>query len=262
MPVRTNARRKTAPEPGGACEADVIVSALAQLVAPLQAVLPTASEVVLHDLTKLPNSVAAIAGTLTGRKVGDPATDVLLAQLRGAKDGRPLRYRTVLPDGREARSTTVVLRSADGHKVAALCINVDVTTWVAARALMDEMIRVDTSRGAQGPGDHGDSELRDVVGGELFVHSVDELADRLIERSVEEVGVPVSLMKKQHKLQVVRDLDARGMFLMRDGIERAASALGVTRYTIYNYLNELTPDRRSTLDADETLDGGVLSPPG
>lgn len=245
MPPRPSAGRKSS----YSCEAEAIVSALGQLVAPLQAVLPTASEVVLHDLTKLPNSVAAIAGTLTGRKVGDPATDVLLVQLRGANGGQPLRYRTVLPNGGEARSTTIVLRTADGHDVAALCINVDVTAWMVARSLMDDMIRiVGASDRPASPATSQEGEPSEPAGGETFAHSVDELADRLIERSVEEVGVPVSLMKKQHKLQVVRGLDAQGMFLIRDGVERTAAALGVTRYTIYNYLNELTPDRHAALD--------------
>lgn len=35
------------------------------------------------------------------------------------------------------------------------------------------------------------------------------------------------------------DLKRRGFFMLRDSIEDAASALGVTRFTIYNYLNEL-----------------------
>jgi predicted transcriptional regulator YheO len=221
-------------------ETRLIVSALSQLVAPLQAFLPETSEVVVHDLTRLPNTVAAIAGQITGRQVGDPATDVLLAQLRGAQQGRQaIRYKTVLPNGHEGRSTTIIVRSDAGLAVAAFCINVDVSVWISVRSLIDGMVEEVLSSPVDGELEDYDGDLDD---GEAFVQSVDELAERLISLSMAEVGVPVALMKKVHKMQVVQILDERGMFLLRDGIERAASALEVSRYTIYNYLNELDAD--------------------
>ncbi|WP_121011425.1 aminotransferase class V-fold PLP-dependent enzyme [Saccharothrix australiensis] len=61
----------------------------------------------------------------------------------------------------------------------------------------------------------------------------------LVERAIAAVGVPVELMKKSHKSRVVRDLDAAGLFLIRDSVDHLAGELGVTRYTIYNYLNEV-----------------------
>ena len=51
--------------------------------------------------------------------------------------------------------------------------------------------------------------------------------------------MPVSLMRKAHKVDAVRSLKRRGFFMLRDAVEMAARALGVTRFTIYNYLNEI-----------------------
>lgn len=67
---------------------------------------------------------------------------------------------------------------------------------------------------------------------------VDDFRRLLVERAVSSVGVPVELMKKVHKTRVVRLLDDAGLFLIRDSVDHLAEALGVTRYTIYNYLNE------------------------
>jgi predicted transcriptional regulator YheO len=44
-------------------------------------------------------------------------------------------------------------------------------------------------------------------------------------------------MRKEHKVQVVAELERRGFFLIKQAAETAANALGVTRFTIYNYLN-------------------------
>ncbi len=51
--------------------------------------------------------------------------------------------------------------------------------------------------------------------------------------------MPVELMKKQHKAAVVRELDEAGYFLIKDAVDFLAAELKVTRYTIYNYLNEI-----------------------
>ncbi|MNE73681.1 hypothetical protein D3C80_1697050 [compost metagenome] len=46
-------------------------------------------------------------------------------------------------------------------------------------------------------------------------------------------------MKKSQKLEAVRQMQDRGLFIVKGGIEKAAAALGVTRYTIYNYLEQI-----------------------
>lgn len=61
----------------------------------------------------------------------------------------------------------------------------------------------------------------------------------MIDTAIAKTKIPVTLMKKPQKLDIVRDLDNRGIFLVRDAVETVADALGVTRFTIYNYLNEL-----------------------
>jgi predicted transcriptional regulator YheO len=43
-------------------------------------------------------------------------------------------------------------------------------------------------------------------------------------------------------LNVVRSLDEQGFFLIKNAVETIASKLAVSRFTIYNYLNEETAD--------------------
>ncbi|MDR1806500.1 MAG: helix-turn-helix domain-containing protein [Propionibacteriaceae bacterium] len=68
---------------------------------------------------------------------------------------------------------------------------------------------------------------------------VADLATTALVHAVAAVGVPVDLMHKRHKLAVVADLDRQGFFRLKNSVERAAAALHVTRYTVYNYLKEL-----------------------
>ncbi|MCZ9340616.1 helix-turn-helix domain-containing protein [Streptomyces sp. TRM76130] len=50
-------------------------------------------------------------------------------------------------------------------------------------------------------------------------------------------GVPLAELDRKAKQEVVRNLEARGAFSVRHGVETVASALGVSRFTVYNYLN-------------------------
>lgn len=49
--------------------------------------------------------------------------------------------------------------------------------------------------------------------------------------------MPLAELDRKTKQGVVRALEARGAFSVRHGVETVAGALGVSRFTVYNYLN-------------------------
>lgn len=61
--------------------------------------------------------------------------------------------------------------------------------------------------------------------------------DRLVEGVVAEIGADFTALSREDKQRVVRMLDERGAFTMRRAVDQVADALGVSRITIYNYLN-------------------------
>lgn len=50
-------------------------------------------------------------------------------------------------------------------------------------------------------------------------------------------GMPLAELDRKAKQEAVRMLEARGAFSVRHGVETVAGALGVSRFTVYNYLN-------------------------
>lgn len=226
-------------------ERALLLSTLTALVESLGSALPPNSEMLLHDLAKLPNSIVAIHGDLTQRRVGDPATDLLLAAAQRGDLQTRVGYETRLADGRRLRSSTVIVRGSDGAAIAAVCINSDLSVWESLHQLSGIMLGGVTSGASPGavatPPLAADSE-------ELFTSDVDELALHLIERTTMASGIPIELMRKQHKIEIVRELESRGFFMLKGAADKAASALRVSRFTIYNYLNEISDDT----DAAET----------
>lgn len=215
-------------------EAGVILSTLTALVEPLAALLPGECEVVLHDLGDLSGSIVAIAGNLTGRRVGGPAPEwLVLAQQKGTL-GTSLGHSAQHPDGHELRNSTLIFRDASGAPVAALCVLNDTRDWAAALQLARSMLPWTHDEPRDEPHDSGTPAATEIL------QDVDGLARQVLARALASVDVPVDLMQKRHKLAIVRELNDSGYFLLRESVEKVAQALGVTRFTIYNYIGELT----------------------
>ncbi|EKX65915.1 helix-turn-helix domain-containing protein [Streptomyces ipomoeae] len=70
-------------------------------------------------------------------------------------------------------------------------------------------------------------------------------------------GKPLADLDRKAKQEVVRTLEARGAFSVRHGVETVASALGVSRFTVYNYLNYANEQRAKARAGDEpgAIDG-------
>ncbi|MFI5609486.1 aminotransferase class V-fold PLP-dependent enzyme [Amycolatopsis sp. NPDC051903] len=188
-----------------------LLTSLIPAVDGLAAMLGPGNEVLLHDLSRLPDSIVAIAGDVTGRTVGGPMTDLLLGLVRRGTTQDLTNYQTHGPDGRPIRSSTLFLRDADGTAVGCLCVNSETSADGAAA----------------------------LARAETFPPDVDSLQRFLVDRAIGKAGIPVELMKKRHKAAVVRELDEAGFFLIKDAVDHLATHLDVTRYTIYNYLNEI-----------------------
>ncbi len=63
--------------------------------------------------------------------------------------------------------------------------------------------------------------------------------DRLIDAVEREMGARLPEMNREQKQLAIRLLDERGAFMLRRAVEDVADAMGVSRITVYNYLNAI-----------------------
>lgn len=87
----------------------------------------------------------------------------------------------------------------------------------------------------------GDIPLRwdgDVVGGLRLPDLQDALA-RLIAQVERELGGRLADLSRIDKQRAVKLLDDQGAFHLRKSIDEVADAMGVSRITVYNYLNAI-----------------------
>ncbi|BDF69222.1 hypothetical protein CE91St41_02030 [Oscillospiraceae bacterium] len=184
-------------------------------------------EVVVHDLTSNDpdSSIVAIEnGHVTGRKPGDGPSHVVLEALRvgGEKLSDHLCYLTKTKDGKILKSTTIYVRDDDGEAIGIFGINYDITLMLA----MEETLKQFTAT---------EQESQDP---EPIARNVSDLLDELIEQSVALVGKPVALMTKEDKVKAIQFLNNTGAFLITKSGDKVCKFFGISKYTLYSYIDE------------------------
>lgn len=191
-------------------EAETIVIALGRM-------FPGLCEVVLHDLREPSHAIRVIENNLSGRRAGDPATELGLARIEDP--GYPnvvQNYANRFPDGRPAKSTSIGLRNSRGEYVAAICLNLDVSLFATVTRALTNLIKTgDEEHETLGPR----RELRDVV--EEFAAARGQ--------------TPRSLAPAVKK-ELVQSLQEQGFLQVKHSVQAVTEALGVSRATVYNYL--------------------------
>ncbi|AMK31588.1 helix-turn-helix transcriptional regulator [Pseudomonas mosselii] len=220
------------PSPTTQLERQLTLTVLQATLQALGSVVPRNVEILLHDLEHPEHSVVAIVnGHLSGRRVGSPILaapeqDQGFKALMQASADQQGCAPVVLPDypttlkGRSLRSATAIFRDRDGLPFASLCVNTDVTGLEAAMAFLQHFQPLGA---APAPADEA-ADMTALMAG-------------IIQDALQRSGQ--GRMNKQAKVEAVRLMQERGLFIVKGGVEKAAEALGVTRYTVYNYLEQL-----------------------
>ncbi|MGU7773304.1 helix-turn-helix transcriptional regulator [Burkholderia sp. MR1-5-21] len=199
-------------------EQQTILEQVKQIAAGLGETLAPFTEVVVHDLRSPKHAILAIHNNLSGREVGDPATELGLARI--ADDNYPqvlANYANRFSDGRQAKSTSIGIKDSEGHYFAALCLNVDVTLFRSITTLLEQF---SVPNG-------------DVLKESLDPSTADSLRDRIDRFAVNLATTPQALRTDQRRA-LMQALKEEGYLDLRRSMETIAQHLGVSRATVYN----------------------------
>ncbi|WP_151770893.1 helix-turn-helix domain-containing protein [Streptomyces abyssomicinicus] len=77
-----------------------------------------------------------------------------------------------------------------------------------------------------------------------------ESLDHVLAAMERTAGRPLAELDRKAKQDAVRTLEARGAFAVRHGVETVATALGVSRFTVYNYVRSQEERARKARGAE------------
>ena len=202
------------------------LEALKQIASGIAAQFGDKCEVVIHEVSpnNTDHSIVHIEnGHVSGRKVGDGASQVVLDQL-AHQEKQPadhLCYLTRTPNGKILKSSTLYIRNSKGSVAAIFSINYDVTNLILMHQELGEMVM---------PQDREQVEPQKII-------NVNDVLNELITQSVQLVGKPVALMNKDDKIKAIRFLNDAGAFLVTKSGDKVAKYFGISKYTLYSYID-------------------------
>ncbi|MET0319287.1 MAG: PAS domain-containing protein [Duganella sp.] len=196
-----------------------LLAQLQQVADGLGKTLAPFCEVVLHDLTEPEHAILAIHNNLSGRSVGDPATELGLARAADpAFDQVIANYPNTFPDGRLAKSTSVGIKDSHGRYVAALCLNVDLTVFRSLNTMLTQFGSVESAAAVH--------ETMQPAGADAIRLRIDDFAARH--------GTTPRALKTDERRALMRELKDCGLSDVRRAMDIVAAYLNVSRATVYN----------------------------
>lgn len=200
------------------------VDDLAPMAEAISKLLHPLAEVVVHDLEA--NRIAHIFNAFSGRQAGDPS---LVGDLEGLDRGSDVHgpFDKQGVGGQRFKYVAAVVRNAAGEPRGLVCINLDVTGFVAVGRALDTFLA-----SAQ------DSSALD----DLFDDDWQRRITAFVDRYLEERQRPLLGLTTNERRELVRALQRAGAFRAKHAARFVANVLGVSRATIYK---DLAPDAES-----------------
>ena len=180
-------------------------------------------ETLVHDMGVPTHPILSIYnGHVSGREVGS-TMDIMGVGLEldeQAATTDQVNLAAVTPDGRQTKSSTFHMIGEDYN--LALGINFYYTSLVFANRILVDLMsaQADLRSALWQPGD------------------AKQLGD-LFDQCAASLGKPLDAFTKADRLKLIALLRARSAFSYRKSVPYVAGRLGVSRYTVYKYLDEV-----------------------
>ena len=135
-------------------------------------------------------------------------------------------YRTYTADGRILKSSSIFIRDKEGEIHYLLGINYDITSIIGVSSGIRNLI-------GSGSGSEEDSDEK-----EKIPQNINDLLDTLIEESVQMIGKAPGMMDKEEKIRAIEFLNDQGAFLVTKSGDKVSNYFGISKFTLYNYIEQ------------------------
>jgi predicted transcriptional regulator YheO len=214
---------------------DTLVESASRIADAIGQTLGPSCEIAVHDLRDPTHSlVHLVNGHVTGRQIGAPIRDLIYRVLPSldSRQGGLFNYLTVLDDGRRLKSSTCLLRNAEGAPLVAFCVNLDVTHLEAAANILGELSSVREGADQLAAANRPEPPQSDN-------DEVTAILHQLVVNIVRPAGREPGNLSKRDRVAIVQFLDRKGAFRIKGAVPMVARELGASEQTIYRHIDEV-----------------------
>lgn len=188
----------------------------------LESNLGATAELVLYDLSTAPSPaiVDIRNGSISGGAVG--FGQKLLEQKPNVWPFQEYRktFNSIhtTSSNRVLRCSAMCIYNDEDLPIGCICINQDITKTLEVERAFHNLHQY-----------HNDSAAPTT--------DIGNVLEALLEEAAAQQNVPVSEMNKEQKIEFIRYLDQHGAFLVTKAGDKVCSLLGISKYTMYAYLD-------------------------
>ncbi len=190
------------------------------------------TEVVLHDLTDLEHSVVKIRnGHISGRKEGDPATDLVMKILNNnASEPYVCNYKSASKNKKHLKSASFYIRDSSNKIVGMLCLNSNIEGLLSVQDYLYSFLNGFVETTSKHDTEHASENLG---------QSINEIINSSIERALSKYAGRENSLSIAEKEDIIATMNAEGVFLLKGAVSKVALALNMSESSMYRYLKQV-----------------------
>ena len=196
-------------------------------------VLGKNTEIILHDLTNYQKSIVYIInGNISGRKIGDSITDLMLDFILSESKGNKqfiCNYNSKNVEGKLLYSSTYFIRDDSNKIVGALGLNSDYQDIKNSLSFLTSLLP-----------NYVDDKIASLnIIKENLNSDGQELTLNKIDAIVNQFNVIPTRMTPKEKTEVISALSECGIFNIRGSVQEVAIKLQMSEPSIYRYIKKI-----------------------
>lgn len=196
-------------------------------------------EIVLYDFSNEDNSVIYLANShISGRSIENPLDSSAFKFIseKTIKDNNYIvSKKGITRNGKVIKSSSFFIKNDNNDFVGMLCINFDGSKYVN---LAKKILRLTNMENAS----IESNSLHTSEFVENIPDSITSVTEDLLDDTLDYSNIPISHLKQEEKIEIVRKLNEKGIFMLKGAVAEVAEKLQVSEATLYRYIRRVNEE--------------------
>lgn len=207
----------------------------------LEETLGSEYEIVLYDFNNkdTDNKIIYLAnGHISGRSLEnllDSSTFKFISEKTVRENNFIVSRKGIQRNGKVIKSSSFFIKDGENNLTGMLCINFDGSKYVN---LSKKILRLTNMENASIESAH----LHTSEFVENISDSISNVTDGVVEDTLDYSNIPVTHLKQEEKIEIVRKLNEKGVFMLKGAVAEVAEKLQVSEATLYRYIRKVSEE--------------------
>lgn len=194
-------------------------------------------EIVLHDFSKGEHSIAYIAnGHISGRDKDSGLSKRFFSYIDEdtvANNDYVVSNKGIVLKNKLNRTSTLFIKDEDNNLTGMLCISFDGSKYVNLAKNILQLTYMENAS-IENERLHNFDFIDDIN------YVISSVTDKAMDNTLEFANIPVERLTQEEKIDIVRELYEKGVFMIKGAVSDVAEKLSVSEATLYRYIRMVT----------------------